>query len=101
MLLLEHLLLTLANSIELSFVLSSGTFDYLIFDHLSVLLHLFAILEFLDHIFLRLPLFLDLALHPRLSLLFFSYPIEAFCILIPYLLCLPLSELFFHLSTFL
>ena len=101
MLLLEHLLLSLADSIELSVILSSGTFDYLIFDHLSVLLHLFAIFEFFDHVALRLPLLLDLPLHPRLSLLLFSYPVKAFCILIPYLFCLPFSELFFHLSTFL
>ena len=101
MLLLEHLLFTLTNSIELSVILSSGTFDYLLFNDLSVLLHLFAIFEFFDHVALRLPLILDLLFHPRLSLLLFSYPVMALCILIPYLLCLPFSELFFHLSTFL
>ena len=91
MFLLEHLLLTLADSIELSVTLSLGTFDYLLFNLLALLLHLLAVFELFDHIALRLPLFLNLALHPSLSLLLFSYPVEAFCVLIPYLFGLPFS----------
>ena len=91
MFLLEHLLFTLANSIELSVTLSLGTFDYLIFNLLAVLLHLLAVFELFNHIALRLPFLLDLALHPSLSLLLFSYPVKALCVLIPYLLGLPFS----------
>ena len=91
MFLLEHLLLTLADSIELSVTLSLGTFDYLLFNLLALLLHLLAVFELFDHITLRLSLFLNLALHPSLSLLLFSYPVKAFCVLIPYLFGLPFS----------
>jgi len=101
MLLLEHLLLSLANSIELSVSLAFGSLDYLLFDLLSLLLHLLAVFEVFDHVALRLSLLLDLALHPCLSLLLFRDSVKAFCVLIPYLLGLPLSKLFFHFSSLL
>ena len=97
-LLQEHLLLALANSVDISLRFLLDVALVQLFNlHILLLFHLFAELEVLDQLSLGLSLLLHFALQTSLALLLLGNAVQSFLLIVCDFLSAPLPQLLFDL----
>jgi len=94
----KHLLLTLANAIDVGLcLLLDLSLTELLNLHVLLLLHFFSVLEDFDQFSLRLALLLNFALKAHLALLFLRDSVQSLLFVFSDLLCPPVAQLVLYL----